>query len=69
MNAVYKQLLFDTGKEKRSESIEDYEKLMPIFTDFVEKYSTYTPWNLKGDDQFIPDMMNMGISSFKIVQP
>lgn len=56
MNADYKQLLFTTGKEKRAESIENYEKLAPRLEDFVEKYMAYKPWAIRWDVQFDTDM-------------
>lgn len=43
MNNNYKQLLFNSGKEKRAESISFYEKLIPAYNEFQEKYIQYQP--------------------------
>ncbi len=56
MNNSYKQLLFNSGKEKRSESILYYEKLIPAYTEFQEKYTKYKPYALKGDTQLNADL-------------
>jgi len=47
MNDSYKQLLFNTGKEKRAESISYYEKLIPAYAEFQKKYTDYKPYALK----------------------
>jgi hypothetical protein len=47
MNDSYKQLLFNSGKEKRSESISYYEKLIPAYALFQKKYTDYKPYALK----------------------
>lgn len=58
MNSWYKQLLFDSGKNKREESIADYQLFLPVYQDFVKKYSTYHPFVLKGDSQFVEDIQD-----------
>ncbi len=56
MNDSYKQLLFNTGKEKREESISYYEKLIPAYKEFQDKYSNYKPYVLKSDTKFNADL-------------
>lgn len=56
MNDSYKQLLFDSGKEKRTESIAYYEKLIPAYDQFQKKYTKYQPYILKKDTQLITDL-------------
>jgi len=56
MNDSYKQLLFNTGKEKRAESISYYEKLIPAYAAFQKKYTDYKPYALKGDKQLNTDL-------------
>jgi hypothetical protein len=51
MNDSYKQLLFNSGKEKREESISYYEKLLPAYAQFQEKYTNYKPYVIKKDTQ------------------
>jgi len=56
MNDSYKQTLFQTGQENREASIKNYESLVVVFSHFQEKYTTYRPFVLRNDDQFISDM-------------
>jgi hypothetical protein len=56
MNDSYKQLLFNSGKEKREESISYYDKLIPAYNQFQEKYSNYKPYALKSDTQLNSDL-------------
>ncbi len=56
MNDSYKQLLFNSGKEKRSESISYYEKLIPAYALFQKKYTDYKPYALKWDDTLDADL-------------
>lgn len=56
MNRYYKQTLFETGQEKRAEAIVNYDLLVSGYADFQEKYSTYRPYALRGDDQFAADL-------------
>jgi hypothetical protein len=61
MNDSYKQLLFNTGKEKRDESISYYEKLIPAYKEFQDKYSNYKPYVLKNDNKFNSDLETISI--------
>jgi len=56
MNTFYKQTLFETGQEKRSESIKNYEALVLSFTQFQKKYTAYRPFALRGDTEFVGDL-------------
>lgn len=56
MNDNYKQLLFNSGKEKRTESIAYYDKLIPAYAQFQKKYTKYQPYVLKKDTQLIADL-------------
>lgn len=56
MNDSYKQLLFNSGKEKRAESISYYEKLLPAYAQFFKKYTNYKPYALKWDTQLNADL-------------
>lgn len=56
VNNTYKQLLFNTWKEKRQESIQYYDTFMPEFQQFWEKYLTYKPFKIKFDSQFDTDI-------------
>lgn len=56
MNNYYKQTLFNTGKDKRSESIENYEKLVIEYKKFDDKYSVYHPYIIKNDIRFNDDL-------------
>jgi hypothetical protein len=55
MNHYYKQTLFLTGKNEREKAIADYEKLIPIYNAFKDKYSQFQPFALKGDKQLASD--------------
>lgn len=57
MNDNYKQLLFNSGKEKRTESIAYYDKLIPAYDQFQKKYTKYQPYFLKKDTQFVGDLV------------
>ncbi len=56
MNDSYKQLLFNSGKGKRAESISYYEKLIPAYAKFQKKYTAYKPYVLKWDVQLNTDL-------------
>lgn len=56
MNDSYKQLLFNSGKEKRPESISYYEKLLPAYAKFQQKYTNYQPYVLRKDTEFTSDL-------------
>jgi Protein of unknown function (DUF2892) len=61
MNNNYKQLLFNSGKEKRAESISYYEKLIPAYNEFQEKYTNYQPLILRWDENFTYDIAKVGV--------
>lgn len=56
MNHYYKQTLFLTGKNERAAAIENYDKLLPAYKAFQQKYSDYRPFALKGDSQLGADL-------------
>lgn len=55
MNEYYKQTLYLSGKGERASAITNFDKLAPAFDAFSNKYSTYRPYNLKGDTQLAGD--------------
>lgn len=61
MNNNYKQLLFNSGKEKRAESISYYEKFIPAYSEFQEKYTNYKPYVLKNDKKLNDDLENISM--------
>ncbi|MDD2487789.1 MAG: DUF2892 domain-containing protein [Candidatus Gracilibacteria bacterium] len=67
MNNFYKQTLLNTGKEKRAESIVNYDLLVSEYGIFLEKYSDYHPYSLRGDIHLNDDLDNIYsvISSLK----
>jgi len=62
MNNYYKQTLFNTGQEKRAESIANYDKLLVEYAIFSKKYSHYHPRVIAGDSNFNSDLIR--VSSF-----
>ncbi len=56
MNNYYKQTLFNTGKEKRAESIMNYDLLIAEYHIFLAKYNTYQPYSLRWDKEFRNDL-------------
>lgn len=56
MNNFYKQALFNTGQDKRPESIANYEGLVIEFTQFKNKYENYKPQVIKSDVKFNQDL-------------
>lgn len=68
MNDSYKQLLFNTGKEKREESVSYYQKLIPAYEQFQNKYTAYKPLIIKWDNQFDADLLQISelLWSFRI---
>lgn len=56
MNKDYKQTLFETGQEKRRESIENYDKLVASYANFENKYLAYRPYALRSDASFNADL-------------
>jgi len=61
MNNFYKQTLFNTGQDKRAESIENYDKLVTEYAIFSAKYSVYHPYVFKGDKQLNNDLEKVSI--------
>jgi hypothetical protein len=56
MNNYYKQTLFNTGQEKRPESIANYDKLVLEYANFSKKYSNYHPRVIANDKNFNSDL-------------
>jgi hypothetical protein len=56
MNNYYKQTLFNTGQEKRPESIANYDKLVSEYANFSKKYSNYHPRVIANDKNFNSDV-------------
>ncbi|MDD5213012.1 MAG: DUF2892 domain-containing protein [Candidatus Gracilibacteria bacterium] len=61
MNNYYKQTLFNTGKDKRAESISNYDMLFLEYKIFSDKYIAYHPYVLKNDTKLNSDLVNMGV--------
>lgn len=59
VNNSYKQLLFNTWKEKREESIKYYEELVPKLEIFKNKYWDYKPFKIKFDTNFNSDIQKI----------
>ncbi len=55
MNNYYKQTLFNTGQNKRDESVANYDTLIAEYAIFSEKYSAYHPDMLKSDGRINED--------------
>ncbi|HAR99914.1 MAG TPA: hypothetical protein DEA89_00830 [Candidatus Moranbacteria bacterium] len=56
MNGFYKQTLFETGQEKRLESVKNYDSLILAYAKFQNKYSSYKPYAFRDDIQFENDL-------------
>lgn len=56
MNHYYKQTLFLTGKNDRGAANENYDRLLPAYKAFLDKYSAYRPFALRGDSQLGGDL-------------
>jgi hypothetical protein len=56
MNNYYKQTLFNTGQEKRPESITNYDKLVLEYANFSKQYSNYHPRVIANDNNFNSDL-------------
>lgn len=56
MNNFYKQTLFNTGKDKRAESIANYDALVSEYATFLAKYTTYHPYSLRSDKNLNNDL-------------
>jgi hypothetical protein len=59
MNNYYKQTLFNTGQEKRAESIVNYDKLVLEYANFSKKYTNYHPQVISGDKNFNSDLVKV----------
>lgn len=59
MNTFYKQTLFLTGKGERDKAIANYEKLLPAYQKFQEKYTAYHPFALRRDTQLAADLSSV----------
>lgn len=57
MNKYYKQTLFETGQEKRAESIKNYDDLILAYAEFQNKYAAYRPYAFKDDANFENDLI------------
>lgn len=56
MNQYYKQTLFFTGQNNRSESITNYTNLVSEYAVFYQKYSKYHPYSIASDTKFNTDI-------------
>lgn len=56
MNEEYKQTLYLTGKNEREKAVQHYESLLPAYTRFKEKYTSYRPYVLRNDAQLSSDL-------------
>ncbi|NCN25584.1 hypothetical protein COT94_02620 [Candidatus Falkowbacteria bacterium CG10_big_fil_rev_8_21_14_0_10_37_14] len=67
MNNYYKQTLFNTGQDKREESIANYDKLVLECAKFSKKYSNYHPQVVAKDKNFNSDLAKVSefITSLK----
>ncbi len=67
MNNYYKQTLFYTWKEARTESLTNYNSLVSEYTKFSDKYINYHPYSLRWDLKLNNDLKNVSsiISSLK----
>lgn len=55
MNNYYKQVLFNSWKENREESVKNYDLLVLNYKMFSDKYLTYKPYILKFDKKINSD--------------
>lgn len=60
VNNFYKQTLFFTGQEKRTEAVENYQKLIFAYAPFSAKYQAYHPYALRGDALLNADLIKAG---------
>lgn len=56
MNNYYKQTLFYTGQGKRTEALDNYNKLVAEYAIFNAKYQAYHPYVVSSDKQFNSDL-------------
>ncbi|MFA6608464.1 MAG: DUF2892 domain-containing protein [Candidatus Paceibacterota bacterium] len=67
MNQFYKQTLFFTGQNNRTESLNNYDNLTKGYDVFYQKYSKYHPYVISSDEIFDMDILEVKniISSMK----
>lgn len=67
MNNYYKLTLFNTGQEKRPESITNYDQLVLEYANFSKKYTNYHPQVIASDKNFNSDLIKVSslITSLK----
>ena len=56
MNEEYKQTLYLTGRNEREMAVARYERLLPAYARFKEKYTVYRPYILRNDTQLPSDL-------------
>jgi hypothetical protein len=56
LNQYYKQTLFFTGQNNRTEAMSNYTNLVKEYAIFYQKYSKYHPYVIKGDTKFNTDI-------------
>lgn len=56
MNQYYKQTLFFTGQNNRTEAMSNYANLVAEYGVFYQKYSKYHPYSIRGDEKFTADI-------------
>jgi len=59
MNNYYKQALFFTGQDKRTEAKDNYNKLMIEYPIFLHKYTKYHPYVIMNDKKFNADISDV----------
>ncbi|NTW22320.1 DUF2892 domain-containing protein [Candidatus Falkowbacteria bacterium] len=59
MNNYYKQALFNTGQEKRQESIDNYSQLVSAYAEFKDKYGKFRPVSLRRDKELTSDLIKV----------
>lgn len=67
MNQYYKQTLFYTGQDQRTEAVDNYNKLVSEYSIFETKYTSYHPYVIARDVQFNDDLAKVStiISTLK----
>lgn len=56
MNQHYKQTLFLTGQEKRTEAVANYDMLVSEYALFAGKYAEYQPYAIRDDQRLGDDL-------------
>lgn len=59
MNQSYKQTLYFTGQQMRTESVSNYESLVTEHAAFRERYSVNRPFSLRNDEMLSADMRSV----------